>query len=64
VYWYIGRYDGQIVNLQHEEVENYALYSKEEIDRMDTSQFRFGSLQWANRFWDGKLDVFKEKLGK
>jgi len=63
VYWYIGKYNGEPITLEKEEVEATAIFSKDELEKMDTTSFHPGAIQWAQRLWSGEFDELIRQLG-
>ncbi len=56
-YWYIGKYTGEPICIQKEEVERYAFLNRKGLMELIKDDERYsGSVKWACRFWEGEFD--------
>ncbi len=64
IYWFIGKYVGDEIRLETEEVEQIKFLSKTELDALiDPKNPPSNSVIYAKRFWSGDFDNFVSELG-
>lgn len=56
-YWFVGKYDGEEITIEPEEVEQVRLLSQEEMEHMieEGAQFSSHSLTMVKKFWNNEF---------